>query len=221
MTHLNADDLARLVDEAMATHEVAHLSRCAACLAALEEMRLQRRALRALPAMAPPPAAWSRIEQRLAASPSMKVRQLWMPRRRERFAAAVLWMLIGAGIQALLVALMFSGGGAGGNSVPSRLGIGPPIKGGAVAIEKEFRDAEDQYRKALTQYATVSGSGPVSDPTARLATLDAIIATTGAALRKAPADPLINGFHLAALSERDALLRQLSIKGSGGELRWY
>jgi hypothetical protein len=42
----------------------------------------------------------------------------------------------------------------------------------------------------------------------RLAVLQAIVLTTGAALREAPGDALINRYHLAALTQRDALLGQ-------------
>ena len=43
----------------------------------------------------------------------------------------------------------------------------------------------------------------------RLAALEGIVLTTRAALNEAPADPVINGYHLTALEQRDALLREL------------
>jgi hypothetical protein len=44
----------------------------------------------------------------------------------------------------------------------------------------------------------------------RLAALEGIMLTAQAALREAPADPVINGYLLTAMGQRDAMLRQIS-----------
>ena len=56
-------------------------------------------------------------------------------------------------------------------------------------------------------------------PAVRLATLDGIVVTTAAALERAPADPVINGYYLAARAQRDALLRTVS--SSPARDPWY
>lgn len=44
----------------------------------------------------------------------------------------------------------------------------------------------------------------------RLAALDRVISTTREALREAPHDPVINGYYLTTINQRDATLRQLN-----------
>ncbi len=80
-----------------------------------------------------------------------------------------------------------------------------------------LRTAESAYLAALGRYADLSGGGEEIDPLARLAALESIVATTRAALGNAPADPVINGYHLTAVAQRDALLRQVSASGQ----TWY
>jgi hypothetical protein len=75
---------------------------------------------------------------------------------------------------------------------------------------ERLRGAEAGYLTALTQYAEFSGVGRTADPVNRLAALEGIVLTTRAALRDAPADPVINGYHLAAVGQRDALLKQIN-----------
>ncbi|MDR0786339.1 MAG: hypothetical protein LBG44_00485 [Gemmatimonadota bacterium] len=69
--------------------------------------------------------------------------------------------------------------------------------------------AESDYLDALSRYARTRYENDGSDPVNRLAALEGIVLTTRSALREAPADPVINGYHLTALSQRDELLRQI------------
>jgi hypothetical protein len=58
----------------------------------------------------------------------------------------------------------------------------------------------------------------------RLAALEGIVLTTRAALDDAPADPVINGYHLTALEQRDAILRQIQEvpeESDDNEQEWY
>ena len=80
-----------------------------------------------------------------------------------------------------------------------------------------LRTAETDYLAALARFAELSGRIDEGDPLARLAALESIVATTRAALGRAPADPVINGYHLTAVAQRDALLRQVSASGQ----TWY
>jgi hypothetical protein len=86
----------------------------------------------------------------------------------------------------------------------------------------QLRAAELRYRMALSRYAELSGAGATTDPVNRLAALEGIVLTTRAALKDSPADPVINGYHLAALGQRDALLRQISaVEHTQQEQPWY
>jgi hypothetical protein len=80
-----------------------------------------------------------------------------------------------------------------------------------------LRDAELAYLSALGRYADLSGRTAAPDPLARLAALESIVATTRAALGQAPADPVLNGYHLTAVAQRDAMLRQLDASAD----TWY
>lgn len=81
-----------------------------------------------------------------------------------------------------------------------------------------LRETEAMYLTALTRYAEFATRSDVGDPVARLAALQSIVMTTQAALSQAPADPVINGVHLATLAQRDATLAQVA--AATGE-RWY
>jgi hypothetical protein len=81
-----------------------------------------------------------------------------------------------------------------------------------------LRETEVRYLEALTAYAELALDAEAGDPVARLATLQSIILTTQAALNETPTDPVINGYHLTALAQRDATLRQVAAASSE---RWY
>jgi len=92
--------------------------------------------------------------------------------------------------------------------------------GGAVApapadptvrrAERELAEAEGAYVAALQRYAAIADPASGVDPVTRMAALERMIATTREALERTPGDPVINGYHLAAVRERDALRRQLA-----------
>lgn len=81
-----------------------------------------------------------------------------------------------------------------------------------------LRGAEAAYLEALTRYAEMASQAQSGDPIARLAALQSIILTTQAALNETPTDPVINGYHLTALAQRDATLRQVAQASSE---QWY
>lgn len=81
-----------------------------------------------------------------------------------------------------------------------------------------LRQTEELYLAALTRYAELASQAESGDPIARLAALQSIILTTQAALNQTPTDPVINGYHLTALAQRDATLRQVA---AASNERWY
>jgi len=76
--------------------------------------------------------------------------------------------------------------------------------------ERELAEAEGAYLAALQRYAAIADPASGADPVTRLAALERMISTTRDALERNPGDPVINGYHLAAVRERDALSRQLA-----------
>jgi hypothetical protein len=101
-------------------------------------------------------------------------------------------------------------GGPGGGIRLASNDYAPRIPASAEEALAALREAESGYLDALTRYAELAGGAPGGDPMARLAALEGIVLTTRAALGQAPADPVINGYHMTALAHRDATLRQLA-----------
>lgn len=79
---------------------------------------------------------------------------------------------------------------------------------------EQLRLAESNYLDALTRFAELSGATAAGDPAARLAALEGIVLTSRAALGRAPTDPVINGYYLNAVAQRDATIRQISATNS-------
>ncbi len=75
--------------------------------------------------------------------------------------------------------------------------------------------AEQSYLKAYARYAELTGGQQAEDPVTRVAALESIGLTTREALDRAPADPVINGYHLTAVAQRDAALRQIALRSDG------
>jgi hypothetical protein len=234
MSHLNPETLARLVDEAPDAAERAHLDACADCRRMLEDMRADLAALQSLPALEPPVGEWERIEARLAAEGLLRrpAQRLAWRAVSLRAAATLAVFLMGA---AAGVAWLTPGGSgpaiaadptAATANVPA-FGIGTLAgqPGAQVLVEAlagrapRSRDeaalllaeAEALYLDALGRVALYGPAGPeLGDPYARLAALEGIAAITRAALGQAPADPVLNGYHVTAIAQREALLRQIA-----------
>lgn len=209
MSHLTLEELARFVDEAPDRAAAGHLTACEACAAELAALRQQRDALRDLPALVPAPDHWPALRERLARE--------GLVRTRRRLPAGV--------VRAAAAAALFLAGGALGYGVRGPLGQAGPgspstVAGGAAADAAADREptravaeAGEQFMAALDSYMAASGAAP-ADPATRLAALDNIVLTTAAALAEAPADPVINSYHMSAMAQRDAVLRQLAV-GAG------
>jgi hypothetical protein len=205
MQHLTLEVLARLVDEPPLPAEAEHLAGCPACAGELEAIREQTDGLRRLPDLAPPPGGWWRLRLEIGGAPRWRSPAV---ARFGRMAAGIVLFLAGAGL----------GAAANGGSVGA--GIAPDAPG-AASLEgaaAELRAAESEYLRAITRYAELTETGDGLDPLNRLAALESIVLTTRAALRDAPADPVINNYHLIALAQREALLRRLE---TGGGDEWF
>jgi hypothetical protein len=218
MQHLELEELARLVDEEPNAAEAAHLEACAACRAELAALIEQSSALAALPPLTPPAHEWAALEARLAGEGLLRER-----RSRAR------WRVVA--LQAAAALALFAGGAAAGarwqgegEQPTAARGAGSAVRAvahqeSAAEAEQAVRAAEAAYLAALTRYAELSDAQPSADPATRLAALEGIVLTTRAALEQAPADPVINGYHLAALGQQQAILQELAETAS--DRRWY
>jgi hypothetical protein len=220
MSHLTPESLARLVDESPATSEQTHLAACRECREAIDQMRMQTAALRALPPVELPADAWEKITARLD---EHRVTPLHSHRTRAiatRAAAAVIIFALGAASGAVV---------SRRGEAPATLASVPPAGAAAASTVSapttpdlaltRLRIAEMLYTSALLDYAAATSPQPPKDAVARLATLESIVLTTRTALERAPTDPLINSYHLAALAERETLLGQLRRTPEKGT--WY
>ncbi len=216
MHHLNAETLARLVDERPAADESAHLAGCAVCAGELDALKQQTASLRELPDPVMPDLLRKRIALALEAEP------MSAPAVPRTMGA---WTSIAAG-----VALFVLGGAAGTWVVAPNLapGGGPATAAFPLAANADpateaasaLAAAEAEYMNALARFARLNYSDDGMDPLSRLAALEGIVLTTRSALREAPADPVINGYHLTALGQRDELLRRIEGLESAGD-EWF
>jgi hypothetical protein len=244
MSHLTLETLARLIDDAPDPTETGHLDICAQCREELEAMRADVSALHAMPDPEPSSAQWIRLEERLEREGLLRRNWRWQPALL-RMAAAIVVFALG-GISAAVVLRSPNTEYLTNNERPATtveqpaVQINPattlaqhpistpaPVTAAAPTARqparsaqdaaRQLRTAESEYLAALTQFTQLSGRMEEGDPLARLAALESIVATTRAALGRAPADPVINGYHLTAVAQRDALLRQVSASGQ----TWY
>lgn len=324
MSHLNAETLARLVDEQPDALEAAHLAACEDCRSQLDAIRADVQALGELGAIEPPAHAWGELHERLVAEGLVRAAPRGLPAWMQ-LAAALALFLTGtaagfvwrgatlpappavAGVDAGDPAQPHTAMGeldAEPDAAPQRasddaavpaagdvrsaatsenddssvaqqpgdarlasasddargdtraldaprddrppqsaredsdrvMPEGEPRITGRAPADPRFalgsysprnaqeaatmlRDAESMYLDALAQYAQLSGElREIDDPVARLVVLESIVLTTREALARAPADPIINGYHMTAVAQRDATLRQLAARS--GE-PWY
>ena len=219
MSHLSAEDLARLVDEAPSPDEAAHLDGCDECQDIWLFLRRQTAELSSLPPLTPPAGEWDAVESRLREEgllqlrPAPAGRPAWL-----RLAASVAIFAMGG-----LTGLVVAGGAPGASGASELAGEPAAVTGSPASIEDaatRVLAAEADYLEALAAYNRTTGpaGGAPGDMVARLAALQSIVLTTGAALNEAPADPVINGYHFTALAQRDAVLRQMA---SAGEDTWF
>ncbi|HEX7089364.1 MAG TPA: hypothetical protein VF192_04470 [Longimicrobiales bacterium] len=204
MAHLSLETLARLLDEPAEAEEAAHLAACVECRAELEALREQTADLADLPDLEPPPDIWPAIEARLRGEGLI---------RGVRRRAAPSWVHLAASLAIFLL------GGVAGFALRGRPAAGGleavanADARGATTVEEAaeiLRQTEAAYLAALERYAEIAGPTTAADPLTRLATLESIVLTTRAALDQAPADPVINGYHLSALAQRESTLRQIA-----------
>ena len=226
MLHLSTERLAALADERPTTAESAHLAACAACArerAAYWTLLAMAGAERA--AFGLPLTRWDAIASALDAGSGVDM----APRRTLRIASR--WPLrAAAGLLLLAGGAMLGRASVGVGPLPDTPSVAVSTSeasanvGATLVAESAFSSIEDAraaqrrseqlYRQAvayLAQYdsTAVDDGSPVAYKS-RLAALDRVISATGEAMREAPHDPVINGYYLTTLGQREATIRQLN-----------
>jgi len=240
MSHLSTERLAALGDENPTAAEAAHLAACVACARERTAYRtLVAMAHHEREAIGIPLTRWESIagaltDERLAgttvsampersgatAAHGRTVRFLRTPMR----AAAGILLLAGGAIIGRLSAgpLPF---GAGSTTSTSDASEGAPATLVARLPDSvTFSSVEEArvtqlrsellYQQAAAFLAQHDSTGQFDyNPgvvKSRLAALDQMISTTREAMREAPHDPVINGYYLTTVGQREATLRQLN-----------
>jgi hypothetical protein len=240
MLHLPTDRLAELGDEVPTPDEAAHLAACPACAQeraayqSLVAMALAEREPFGLPLT-----RWDAIAAELSsgAKPALTEALPIRPARSNRWIlqiAAGLLLVAGGAMGGRMSAgrdplpsapqTTASGSATVTTSSPVATNVSAP-EGTRADPDSAFFASVDDARNALQrseltyQQASsylarfdttgASSSSPVAYRS-RLAALDRVISTTREAMRQAPHDPVINGYYLTTLGQREATLRQLN-----------
>ena len=221
MLHLSTDRLAALGDEPPTTAEAAHLAMCDACAR-------ERNAYVTLVAMAQaereplglPLTRWDAIAAALdadAAAAGIAPRHMRrIPSWPLRAAAGLLLMAGGTMIgRASTGARILPWAGEGGSAIATASApAGDSIFASIDEARAAQRRSEQLYQQAvayLAQYdSTATDDGSPLAYKSRLAALDRVISVASEAMREAPHDPVINGYYLTTLNQREATLRQLN-----------
>ena len=239
MSHLSTERLAALGDDEPTAVEAAHLAACAECArerAAYRTLVAMARTER--DAIGIPLTRWDAIAGAMAsertAAPTVTARTIGVADRGGARAVRFIRMPLRAAAGVLLLAGGAVAGRLSAGAPP--LPVGPiatpgfgPTVGAASAVARvpdsltfasveEARVAqlrsESIYQQAAAFLADHDTTGSIdASPEAvksRLAALDQMITTTRAAMREAPYDPVINGYYITTVGQREATLRQLN-----------
>ena len=229
MSHLSPERLAALVDETPTAAELAHLAGCAECARERAAYRnLVELAVNNSASIDSPLTSWEALRPALGRDGIIDdgTRAPIVTRRVSRP-----WL------QAAAAVLLVAGGMIGG-----RLSAGASaVPGGAIATATQtssaatdsaahFRSVEDaraaqSQAQMLYQNATAfiaqqdTSTMPAESPAAmrtRLAALDRTRRVLGEALNEAPYDPVINGYYLSTIGQREATIRQMNVASPAG-----
>jgi hypothetical protein len=227
MSHLSPERLALLCDESPTPTELGHLATCAACAR-------ERRAYDALRALAAQESAridrplthWDRLRPALAAD---RIIESGVPLSRLSRGRVARW-----GFRAAAAVILVSVGVVGGRLTATNAALAPSARAASTTTPSATQTASvvpvqyhslDEARAAQTQLQSAyqaatafiaqhDTSGPAVMSSAamrtRLAALDHVSQAVGEALDEAPYDPVINGYYLNTLGQREATLRQLN-----------
>jgi hypothetical protein len=224
MSHLPDERLAALSDEPPTQAELAHLAACERCAS-------ERAAYRTLRAMASteqnrigaPLSNWESLAPALRIDGTIDTGEWRVARRPRRFSGP--WSQAAAAVLIAMGGMAYGRYSAVGSVLPDSVHSDRGAVASAAADSaptfasvEAARAAEERYetlyQSAALYLATHDTSGLSPDSPAamrhRLATLDEVGQTVRQALNESPGDPVINGYYLTTLNQREATLRQLN-----------
>lgn len=225
ISHLPDERLAALIDDPPTPAELAHLASCERCAAERAAQRNLRELASAHGArIGEPLTNWESLAPVLRADGIIDTGE-WRVARRPRLWNSV-WLQAAAGILIALSGIAYGRYSAVGSilSQPAR-GSSDFASVGHTADStvsfssiEEARAAQERsqtlYESAALYLAAHDSSDIAPESPAamrrRLATLDEVGATVRQALTQSPGDPVINGYYLTTLEQREATLRQLN-----------
>ena len=222
MLHLSTDRLAALGDEQPTSAEAAHLATCEACARERDAyLTLVAMAQAERSALGLPLTRWDSIAASLDPAASKSVRRVRLISTRWPLQAAAGLLLMAGGA-------MLGRASVGADPIPvgtARVAATTSApQRASVASDSVFRSidearaaqrrSEQLYQQAVAYLArfdssAVDDGSPVAYKS-RLAALDRVISATSEAMREAPHDPVINGYYLTTLGQREATIRQLN-----------
>jgi hypothetical protein len=220
MSHLPDERLAALNDESPTSAELAHLASCERCAAERMAYRTLRDLANAEQRIGSPLSNWETLAPALRLDGVIDTGEWRVARRPRRFG--------GAWTQAAAAALVAIGGVAYGRysavgsvlpgSHASAFATKSVPDSSAFSSIEEARTAQEQAQTLYQSAALYLAAHDTLDlspdsPAAirrRLATLDEVGETVRQALVESPGDPVINGYYLTTLGQREATLRQLN-----------
>ena len=240
MSHLSTERLAALGDEEPTPAEVQHLASCAGCARERNAYRTLVAMARAeRDAIGIPLTRWESIAGALAVEPIAGTSASAAPMRGPALVPAARGRTIRFAripLRAAAAVLLAAGGvfagrvSAGAPAWGLDVGRATAARGADVRTVANVPDtiafssveearatqlrSETLYQQAaafLAEHDTSAASdGNPEVVKSRLAALDQMISTTRAAMREAPHDPVINGYYLTTVNQREATLRQLN-----------
>ncbi|HEX6598169.1 MAG TPA: hypothetical protein VF034_02530 [Gemmatimonadaceae bacterium] len=238
MQHLSTDRLAALGDEQPSPDEATHLAVCASCAREHAAYRsLVAMAHAEQEAIGLPLTRWDDLASAYRAEvpapaptvarSSAHVTDIAARRRMTRWP-----MQAAAGLLLLAGGAMLGRASAGASFLPSSEDTATAagtrassVTPGVLSVSDsvftsvaDARAAQQRYELLYQQAAaflaqhdsSALGQGNPVAYRSRLAALDRVISTTRDAMRDAPHDPVINGYYLTTLGQREATLRQLN-----------
>jgi hypothetical protein len=228
MQHLHTERLAALGDEQPSTEEAAHLAACETCAREVSAYQtLVAMAHDEQQAFGLPLTRWETISAEWATVALESDRSVPRARHNRWMLQVAAGLLLVAG--GAIVGRMSTGSAPlpGGATTVAQTADAPTTVAQPVAefssdstfaSVDEARAAQQRsellYQQATAFLARIDTTGAGNpNPVAyrsRLAALDRVLSTTRDALREAPHDPVINGYYLTTLGQREATLRQLN-----------
>jgi len=223
MSHLSSERLAAIAAESPDAAELAHLASCDQCA---RERAAHQRILELASAesamIAAPLTRWETL------APALAAHGLISPGSASHHAGR----LHNGWLQAAAALLLVAGGVAAGrysagaaivplDQTPSPAAPAVAMMSDSVPHFSSIEEARAAQNQSQTIYQTATAYlaqrdtsnqivGSPSDMRRRLAALDQVSQTMGAALEDAPYDPVLNGYYLTTLGQREATLRQLN-----------